>query len=152
MCSSHLRALARAARFDAVRLAALEASIEGQLRVGGSALVAFDLAAACPSIARRLVAQLMRALYAGGRHKETFDVFRRASEHLAEFGPPTHKHCRRCGHLVSGRRGVCHSSGLQQRMRGLRRGQVDSVAEARLRGREQYCAERCDAPSVPLDA
>src|SRR5262245_13776333 len=75
-----------AARLEEMRLAALEARIDADLALGRQAEVTAELEALvreCP-LRERFWAQLMRALYRGGRQSDALLAFRRARDRLVE--------------------------------------------------------------------
>jgi DNA-binding SARP family transcriptional activator len=75
-----------AARLEEMRLAALEARIDADLALGRHAEVTAELEALvreCP-LRERFWAQLMRALYRGGRQSDALLAFRRARDCLVE--------------------------------------------------------------------
>jgi WD40 repeat protein/DNA-binding SARP family transcriptional activator len=75
-----------AARLEEMRLAALEARIDADLALGRHAEVTAEIEALvrdCP-LRERFWAQLMRALYRGGRQSDALLAFRRARDHLVE--------------------------------------------------------------------
>src|SRR5215468_24483 len=75
-----------AARLEEMRLAAMEARIDADLALGRQAEVTAELEALvreCP-LRERFWAQLMRALYRGGRQSDALLAFRRARDRLVE--------------------------------------------------------------------
>src|SRR3954447_12800026 len=76
-------------RLEELRLAALEARIEADLRLGRDQTLIGELEALVVEhpARERLAGQLMLALYRGGRQAEALDVYQRTRVHLtAEFG------------------------------------------------------------------